>query len=311
MKFPADFIDRAIGNRAAQVAQSISADVLCLYSNYAAPAFSARAQAAKILFQYHPGRSLVSASLQMDELAGEGAWETEPEVTSDHRNHMYSVETKLADRIICASSFAARGLLEDGVPEGRIAVIPYGVPRPVDPEMLPSRGRREMLFVGQGVQRKGLHLLAEAWRIAAPSGWTLRVVSSRMDPAIRTKFDGLDNVQLETSVSGARLEQLMLECDTLVLPSLVEGFGLVLGEALARGSRLIASTNTGLPDLNLPDSIASVVAPGSVDDLAAAITRMEAGFESENVGYRLETLKHAGELGWDRFRASVREVVAV
>ena len=50
-------------------------------------------------------------------------------------------------------------------------------------------------------------------------------------------------------MSQPELEQLYQQADVFVLPSLVEGFGYVYLEALARGCFCLGTWNTGLPDV--------------------------------------------------------------
>jgi glycosyltransferase involved in cell wall biosynthesis len=58
------------------------------------------------------------------------------------------------------------------------------------------------------------------------------------------------------------------------MPSLVEGFGLVYLEALSAGCHVIGTTNTGLPDLELPDLAATIIEPGDIERLAVALTEL-------------------------------------
>ena len=103
---------------------------------------------------------------------------------------------------------------------------------------------------------------------------------------------------------------MMAAADTLILPSIVEGFGLVLGEALAKGSRLIASNHTGLVDLGLPDEIASVVDAGRVAPLQAAPEAMADGYTPQRP-YRDLAYEEAERLSWAGFRKGIREAVGL
>ena len=281
-------------------------DGLLVYSNYAWKAFeSAPSSTFKGLFQYHPGASAVRAGLDVDELATAAPWEDEPELSLPERRRVYELETTSADRIICASSFTARGLALDGVGADRLRIVPYGCPKP--PKSVDHDRSRMILFVGQGVQRKGLHILAAAWAKVKAPGWTLRIVSSRLDPQVRQALQALDQgrVHVSGAVDATELENLYRRSSALVLPSLVEGFGLVLGEALSRGCRLIASTNTGLPDLHLPSEVATTVPAGEIESLHSAI---EAHIQDYEHGARATVLavQCAADRSWSHFRKQIR-----
>lgn len=98
----------------------------------------------------------------------------------------------------------------------------------------------------------------------------------------------------------------MQQADTFVLPSLVEGFGLVLSEALAEGCRLIASSNTGLVDMQLPEAIGTVVKAGSVDSLVQALKKAEETYDP-NRPYMEIAFEEAERLSWKNFRSKVQE----
>lgn len=308
--FPASKIDASIGVTISHLAADDDSSDLFVYSGYAARAFADHASRQKVLFQYHPGPDLIRAALAQDELADAGPWQPEPEAHLGRKDDIYNEETERADRIVCASSFTQRGLVAAGVELSHTVVAPYGCPSP-----LPVNAGRQkdahttFLFVGQGVQRKGLHILLEAWRRAALTSARLTIVASRMDPAIVAMARRLANLEVMPSLPKSRLDHLMDKADVLVLPSLVEGFGLVLGEGLSRGCRLIASTNTGIVDMKLPGEIATVVPAGRIQPLVDAL-KEAAG--SHDIHGELDELarSEAARLSWASFRQSIRASVA-
>lgn len=304
--FPSRRIDSSIAAAIALAAKERPEDGLLIYSNYAWMAFQQAATARKILFQYHPSTEIIREAMSSDQLGDLRPWLQEVEEVDPVRAEIEKVELELATRVICASNFTARGLLMSGVKSDLVKVVPYGCPPPTS-EVVRNR-ERVLLFVGQGVQRKGLHLLLEAWRRVRPRGWTLRVVASRLDPAMRELLEACPAVAYTGAVSDVELSRLYSESSALVLPSLVEGFGLVLGEALAGGCTLIASTNTGLPDYELDAPVAYVVAPGRVDELAWAIEAHVSAFEAGTVDAR-QNSDQARKRSWGLFRSRIRDAV--
>lgn len=249
---------------------------LYLYSRYAAEAFrDPRAEALrKGLFVFHPfepfSRKVLEADIAASPEAGSGAL-MEPEFTDTGRYASLEDEWRLADFITCASSFTRRSLVESGCPADRIRVIPYGIDAariPFDPR-LKDGGPTRFLFVGQGVQRKGFHHLLKAWELAGLGNAELTCVCYRADPYLTANLPL--GVTLLTKLSRAALDHAFGRAHVFVLPSLIEGFGLVLLEAFAHGCHVISTPNTGLPDIQAPAGCAQVVPTGDPKALAAVL----------------------------------------
>jgi len=304
--FPSNVVNDRLAKVLARESAQRPENGLLIYSNYAWCAFRQAATETRILFQYHPNVHVISEAMGLDELGDRENWQRELEEVDDKRKFKEGVEVEFATGAICASTFTARGLIMSGIPAERIRVVPYGCPSPTT--AVSQQRDRVFLFVGQGVQRKGLHLLAEAWRRLQPPGWKMRVVASRMDPLIAQSLHGLPSVTVSGPVSHAELRDLYDSASALVLPSLVEGFGLVLGEALAGGCSLIATTNTGLPDLALPSPAGQVIQPGSIAELMAAIESHISAFEDGQVDPQANS-RMAAQRSWREFRVGIRDAL--
>ena len=146
--------------------------------------------------------------------------------------------------IMCASTFTRRTLLEAGADFERCVVIPYGFEMPRLPleaingcETTNGASTRfRALFVGSGVQRKGLHHLLHAWhRARLPADSELTLVCRNLDPGLEELVIRSRATRLLRGVSGRRLAKIYREHSLFVMPSLTEGFGQVFLEALSFG----------------------------------------------------------------------------
>lgn len=309
--FPSERVEGALGATVARVARRHPDLDLLLYSGSARQAFEGPSRGRRILFQYHPSPQFIEQTLaEVDELAGLRPWWAEAEVDNPGLEAKHRAEVAAADSAICASEFTRRGLVQGGMAEADVAVVPYGSPAPDTGPVPEPTAQQTFLFVGQGVQRKGLHLLVEAWRQADLGDARLVVVASRLDPEIERFAEGAPRLDLRGRAGRAELEDLMRTSDTLVLPSVVEGFGLVLGEALAHGARLIASSNTGLPGMGLPPHLGRVVEAGKVAALVAALEEFRASYDPAR-SYRADALREAERLSWAGFRQGIRDAVGI
>ena len=306
---PARLSDDLIADRTRRLLRHDPSSDLFLYSGLAGRIYRQEPGRFRALFQYHPSPRLVRAAMLDDDLLKDADWLPEPEeARSAWKERIHDEELEHSDLFFCASSFTRRGLLEEGVPPARVRVAPYGCAPVSSPQTFPDEQAPAVptfLFVGQGVRRKGLHLLLAAWEAAALRSARLRIIASRIDPAIAARAARSPNVELSGAVSAAGLRSAMSTADTLVLPSLVEGFGLVIGEALGSGLRVIASTNTGLVDYGVPAPAGRIVAAGRVHDLREALVEFAENFDRSRP-YRSAALESARRNDWARFRSGIR-----
>ena len=169
-------------------------------------------------------------------------------------------------RFVAVSRFIAIQLRAADVPERKITVIYAGPPvrdRHVAPLALPHIGRktRNIVFVGQIVEGKGVHLLVEAFRTLAP-----RYPEAQLLVAGRiSDWDGgrwardLRDTVAHDALLSSRIDflgyvedipALLRQCEVLVAPSLIEeAFGLVVMEAKMAGLPSIVFPSGGLPEM--------------------------------------------------------------
>ena len=182
-------------------------------------------------------------------------------------------EHSSAHRIVVASSFARDTLLQEGVEASRIRIIPYGVDwdrfrQTVNPRTTTRPFR--FLFAGALTAQKGIPLLLDAWRTLAPQDAELWLAGS-IGVRELALIPDLPGLRLLGQVPKSGLPELYAACDVLVLPSLFDGFGLVLLEALAAGLHVIATTHTGAADLPANPTLRQLVGAGSLAELTASM----------------------------------------
>jgi len=224
------------------------------------------------------------------------------------------IEHDLAHRIVVGGSFARDTLVAEGIDPAKIRVNPYGVDWdrfavPGDPA---SAGRPpRFLFAGSVTARKGVPALLDAWRALAPRDaelWLAGNVGARE----RALLPSLPGLRVLGQVPHAAMAGVYAQCDALVLPSLFEGFGLVILEALAAGLPVISTPHTGAADLAAGEPICSLVEAGSVEGLVRAMRRyLEAPPARSAVSAAAAALR--GTFSWqaygDRWAALLREAL--
>ncbi|CAH1672981.1 Glycosyltransferase involved in cell wall biosynthesis [Hyphomicrobiales bacterium] len=186
-------------------------------------------------------------------------------------------------RAVAVTSPATARILaaEFDVPENRISVAVPGVDP--SPRANGSTGDEplQLLAVGSLIPRKGYDILIAALARIAALNWRLTIVGSSeyapetaaaIGAAIRSA--GLsERIALVGAVRPEKLGALYDKADLFVMPSLYEGYGMVLTEALARGLPIVC-TLSGAGAEALPDTAALKIPPGDAAALAKALARL-------------------------------------
>lgn len=183
-------------------------------------------------------------------------------------------ELRLADHIFVASSFTRQTLADFPGPLAPIETIPYGYP-PVGAPKADARpgGPLRLLFVGSLSQRKGVaNLLAAVEPLGDAVQLTL--VGHQIGPPNPAIEAALNKHRWIRGLAHHHVLELMRANDVFVFPSLFEGFGLVITEAMSQGTPVITTDRTAGLDLIEDGRNGWLVEAGNTEHLRAAIVRL-------------------------------------
>ncbi len=218
-----------------------------------------------------------------------------------------------ADRVLAVSAATRDDIVELlGVDPGKIAVTPLGVDRrfsPPTPEAVAdfkaSKGLNVpfILTVGTLEPRKNLPRLLEAFAslkpeiphqlvLVGPEGWRQGPLNEKLD-ALKLE----DRLKMTGFVPDHELPLWYAAADLFVLPSLYEGFGLPVLEAMACGAVVVTSNVSSMPEV--AGEAALHVDPQSVASIAEGIRRA-LGDEILRRDLRAKGLARAKTFTWER-----------
>jgi glycosyltransferase involved in cell wall biosynthesis len=221
----------------------------------------------------------------------------------DERYERRCIERDLSDVMIANSSLTARSHVAHGADPARIFVAPLGGPDPiarVEPSRYDVRRPLRVMSAGQFSIGKGSHYLLAAWReLAAGERAKLEVYGRRALPE-RLLGALSDTVRFHGSVARETLFAAYQDADVLVFPTLCDGYGMVVAEALAAGLPVITTDQAGAADLIGPSN--GLIVPAA--DAAALRDALQWCLDNRRrlVEMRFHALEKARGNRWADFR---------
>jgi len=184
------------------------------------------------------------------------------------------------DRLICVSEAIRTRCLAAGLPESLLTVIPDFVDcrhfdSGVGQELAPGTDSPTLLTIGRLTASKGHRVLLRAMRevVRRMPGARLLICGTGMDEAaLRRQAHALglgDRVEFLGFAPDVR--RVLAQADVFVMPSLSEGLGVAVLEAMAMAKPVVSSDAGGLPESVIDGETGLVVAAGDAGALAEAL----------------------------------------
>lgn len=179
----------------------------------------------------------------------------------------FGLFTRHVTRFIAPSRFIRDTIArEKGIPLDRFDVVPNLI-RPVEPA--PRIAGSYAAFVGRITPEKGIDTLLRAARLCDVP---IRIAGGPVPDHFRAIAP--NNVTWLGHLEGEALESFYSNASFLVVPSFLEPFGLVVGEAMLRGLPVLGANRGALPELIRPGVDGQLFTAGDASDLAAQMTAL-------------------------------------
>ena len=260
-------LDRVTARRAAELARSGGLRGVYAYEDGALATFAAAERLGlKAIYDLPIGYWRAAQRIFAEEAERVPAWAATLAGRNDSPQKLARKDAEIgaADTVVVASSFTRRTLEEAPTLRGPVHVVPYGAPEVVAVERAEGERRKpsgalRVMFAGSLGQRKGLSYLLEA---AAKLGKVveLTLLGLPITPDCAPLNAALRAHRWVPSLPHAGVLEEMERHDVLVFPSLFEGFGLVLLEAMSRGMTVITTVHTAGPDF-LEEGVDGFIVP--------------------------------------------------
>jgi starch synthase len=194
----------------------------------------------------------------------------------------------------------------------KIDIIPYGAPSAISPEIKRPGTRLKVLFAGSLGQRKGISYALEAVEKFGNSV-ELTLIGRKAASNCAPLNAATRKHRWIPTLSHDEMLRQMGEHDLLIFPSLFEGFGLVVLEAMSQGTPVITSEHTCGPDI-IDDGIDGFIVPiRSAEAIAEKIDILNTDrtrLMSMKAAARGKAAAHPWKIYRQRLVEMAREVIA-
>jgi glycosyltransferase involved in cell wall biosynthesis len=217
-------------------------------------------------------------------------------------------ELDLADAVIVPCAYARECLVRHRPADAaKVRLLPYGAPAVGEAHRPPKACEPlRIIYVGQMRQRKGIAYLFEAVeRLDRP--YRLTLLGSRPAMSCLPLERALERHRWVPHLPHPEAIGLMRQHDVLVFPSLCEGFGLVILEAMSQGVPVITTPHTGGPDV-IEDGTDGFIVPIRDPDAIADRLTLLADDRDRLAAMGEAACYKATDWSWSRYE---RELVAL
>lgn len=294
-----------LGKKAKKLSLKYNIPVIAV-NTCAADAFENNPIEPKVLFQFHPQANFVKEifleEIKLNPKASTTLLQEYEFSLSKEQLNKLNNEIQLATHYLCASSLTKKSLEYTGVLESKINVVPYGV----DTSKFTFKKRKKesnfkVIFIGSLNQRKGVTYLLDAMN-QLQNVELIIVTRGIYDESLIKNYNFPIDVRVD--IPHEKLQEALHEANCFVLPSILEGFGQVILEAMATGIPVIASENTAAVDIIENGKEGFVTSIRDVQAIKDCINRLQNNFSlAELIGEK--AYEKSKLYTWQKFRTDL------
>lgn len=230
---------------------------------------------------------------------------------------MWEKTYEASNAVISVSNYSSKDLVKKRILKANIFIVPNGVDvkrfYPNANTLIKNKYNNAniLLYVGPLIKRKGIEYIIKAMpRIISECGKTILLIVGEGSQDYLRKIAAMlnvtDNVIFKGFVSEENLSMYYNGCDIFVFPSLQEGFGMVMAEAMACGKPVIAANTSAIPEV-LGDA-GSIVPPRDSHALSEAVITLLKD-EDKRLAFEERAIRRIAKLyTWDKVSEKVLQI---
>lgn len=228
-----------------------------------------------------------------------------PHAEPEWKRRRKDAELGLADIVVVPCAWAEASLRRGKTGATKTVIrLPYGTPADeVSARARPADAPFTVFFAGQICLRKGVPHLIDAWKRLDLKDARLRL-AGHAKPGDACLREAPSSLAYLGALSRVKLLEEMRRADLFVFPSLAEGFGLVIGEAMALGLPVLTTTNTGGTEL-ITDGRDGLLVPAHDADALAARIEWAALYRDELFRMGSRARARAEQWTWGHYRRAL------
>ena len=218
------------------------------------------------------------------------------------RDQRRDEEMEFADLIRTNSTLVSQTLIAGGANPKRVVSVPLGADIHGIQPLRPRKNGEAIRFIVSGPVslRKGAYFVLQAWKKLRPKGATLHFYGS-IQMEMRDEDKRLMGVTFYGNRPQAEVQEAYRNAHVLIFPTLCDGFGMVVPEAMVAGCAVITTRNAGAADWIEEEKNGWKVEAGSVTAMMEVIQKaLDAGLKLEEM--RKAAQATAKQNSWGDFR---------
>ncbi len=221
----------------------------------------------------------------------------------------------LADRVICVSKDSRDVLVREyGVDKKKTVVIPNGVDQKEFHPTGTKKIRKSLLYLGRVDKRKGVDFLIDAIALMTERDDSIKLFIcgagkdlKKLKKAVEAR--GLrDNITFLGFVGDHEVNEWLNKVECVVVPSIFEGFGITVIEAMSAGTPVIATNVDGIRGIIDEGEDGLLVEYGDAESLARAIANLLEDSKLRKSFSKNGLKKIKGEYRWDHIASRTLKV---